>query len=414
MDLLELTVIAGIFFGFSIISKRIDGGFLTAPMIFVFAGYVAGQLILQSLGQSFSEGAIHFLAEITLVLVLAADASGISLKSLSKFRTLPIRLLAIGLPLTILLGTLIGHGLFPEQGWLFAALVAAILAPTDAALGASVVSNKEIPIQVRQGLNVESGLNDGIALPAVLFFACFFNLSHQTGETNWIVFLSLQVTLGPLIGIAGGWLGGQLIALAAQRAWIEEHMQGVAAMALAILSFAIAEQVGGNGFIAAFVCGLTYGNLNVKYSHFLHEFTETESQILTYLTFFLFGLTILPHAFEHATPIIYLYGFLSLTLVRMLPVIISQIGTGFRWPSVLFLGWFGPRGLASLLFALLVLEDLDVHLATEIQTIVSVTVLLSVILHGVSAGILGRGYAKWAKTNTTVNCPENKLPTEET
>ena len=414
MDMAELSVIAGIFFGFAIISKRLDGSFLTAPMVFVFTGYIAGKVILQSLGQSFSEGAIHFLAEITLVLVLAADASGISFKSLSKFRALPIRLLMIGLPLTMLLGTAVGYGLFPEQGLLFAALLAAILAPTDAALGASVVSNKDIPIQVRQSLNVESGLNDGIALPAVLFFACFLNLNHHTAETNWIVFLSLQLTLGPLVGIAAGWLGGHLIALAAGRAWIVEGMQGVAAMALAILSFAVAEQVGGNGFIAAFVCGLTYGNLNVKYSHFLHEFTETESQMLTYLTFFLFGLVILPHALEHATPSTYAYAILSLTVVRILPVVISQIGSGLRWPSLLFLGWFGPRGLASLLFALLVLEDLNVQVATEIQTIVATTVMLSVILHGISAGLLGRVYARWAQKNTTANCPENAPLPEET
>lgn len=414
MSVLEMGLIAALFFGFALISRRLEGSPLTPPILFTAAGYFAGQSLLGDLSVSFSEseGVIHTLAELTLVFVLAADASGISMRPLSKYRAVPIRLLGIGLPLTIILGTVAGYLILPHEGWIFAALVAAILAPTDAALGASVLSNKAIPVQVRQSLNVESGLNDGIALPAVLFFACFFNLTHQSGEVNWLVFLALQLTLGPLVGIFAGWLGGHVIGWAAERGWITEDMQGVGAMALAVIAFTGAEAVGGNGFIAAFLCGLTYGNLKVEYSHFLHEFTETESQVLSYLTFFLFGLAILPHAFEHVTPEIILYAALSLTFVRILPVIASQLGAGFHWQSLLFLGWFGPRGLASLLFALLVLEDLSVDVATEIQTIVSVTVLMSIVLHGITAGVLGRAYAGWAKSGTTPTCAENAMPEE--
>ncbi len=407
MDVTDMALIAGVFFLFALVSRRLENSMITGPILFTSAGFLLGQTIMSGLSISFSESVIHTLAELTLVLVLATDASAISLSSLRKFRAVPIRLLGIGLPLTLMLGTLTGYVIFPHHGWLFAGLVAAILAPTDAALGASIVSNKSIPVQIRQSLNVESGLNDGIALPAVLFFACFFNLTHQSGDVNWLHFLALQLTLGPIVGIATGAIGGHLIGFAARNNWITEDMQGVAALTLAIIAFALSELAGGNGFIAAFLCGLTYGNLKVDYAHFLHEFTETESQILSYLTFFLFGLAILPEALEHITPETFLYALASLTIVRMLPVALSQIGSGFRWQSLLFLGWFGPRGLASLLFALLVLEDLAVPIARDVQTIVSITILMSITLHGLSASVLGNAYAKWAGQHTTPTCPEN-------
>ena len=299
------------------------------------------------------------------------------------------------MPLIIAAGAGVGVLLLPGVGLIEAALIAAILAPTDAALGASVLADKTVPLRIRQSLNVESGLNDGIALPAVLFFACFLNLTHQTGEENWLVFLALQLSLGPLVGIAAGWVGGNLIGAAASRGWITEHFQGVAAMALAITAFAAAELVGGNGFIAAFLAGLTYGNLKISYSHFLHEFTETESEFLALLTFLLFGLILLPEALEHASWPIVGYALLSLTLVRMIPVAISMLGLGMRLPTLAFLGWFGPRGLASLLFALLVLEDLGVEQAETIQSIVGVTVFASILLHGLTAAPLSALYGKW-------------------
>ena len=383
---LNLFLIFGVvFFGFSLVSKRIQGTILTPPILFTLGGLLLSRVLSESAGLTYNEGSLHTLAELTLILVLAADSSQISLSELRKMKAIPVRLLLIALPLIILMGTIVGHLIFPDIGWYQAALIAAILAPTDAALGASVLADKTIPLRVRQGLNVESGLNDGIALPAVLFFACFLNMAHQTGEENWLAFLSLQLIIGPIAGIAVGWIGGQLIALAAKKNWMTSEFQGVAAIALAVIAFAVAEVCHGNGFIAAFVAGLTYGNLHVNYSKFLHEFTETESQFLAYLTFFLFGALILPEAIEHITGPIILYACLSLTLVRMLPVALSMLGMKLDLATTAFMGWFGPRGLASLLFALLILEDLHVEQAEFVQTIVATTVVLSVILHGLTA-----------------------------
>ena len=388
---LNLFLIFGtVFFAFALVSKRIEGTIITPPILFTVGGFCLSALLMQTAGLTYDEGTLHVLAEITLILVLAADASQISFDELKHQKAIPMRLLLIALPLIMLMGTLVGYVVFPGIEWYQAALIAAILAPTDAALGASVLADKTVPSKIRQGLNVESGLNDGIALPAVLFFACFLNLTHQTGEENWLIFLSLQVIIGPIAGIVVGWIGGHLIATAAKKGWMTSDFQGIAAIALAVIAFAAAEICHGNGFIAAFVAGLTYGNLHVHYSKFLHEFTETESQFLAYLTFFLFGALILPEAMHHINTEIVLYACLSLTLVRMLPVFIAMLGSGFRLPTVAFMGWFGPRGLASLLFALLVLEDLHVEQAEFIQTVVATTVLLSVILHGITAAPLSK------------------------
>jgi len=397
MTLNLFLIFGAVFFGFALVSKRIQGSIFTPPILFAGAGLLLSQLLLETAGLSYSHGGLHLLAELTLILVLAADSSQISLDNLKKMKSIPIRLLLIALPLILIAGAIVGHIIFPHIGWYQAALIAAILAPTDAALGASVLANKSIPLKIRQGLNVESGLNDGIALPAVLFFACFLNLAHQTGTENWLAFLSLQLIIGPIAGVVVGWVGGHLIALAAKKGWMTEEFQGVAAIALAVLAFALAELCHGNGFIAAFIAGLTYGNLHVHYSKFLHEFTETESQFLAYLTFFLFGALILPEAIPHFTPQIFIYALLSLTLVRMIPVAISMIGSGMHISEVGFMGWFGPRGLASLLFALLILEDLEVAQAEFVQTVVAATVLLSIVLHGMTAAPLskrlGRRYA---------------------
>ena len=385
MTLNLFLIFGAVFFGFSLISKRIQGTIITPPILMALGGLLLSKLLAETAGLTYNEGGLHTLAELTLILVLAADSSQISLPDLRKMKAIPVRLLSIALPLIIILGTLVGYLIFPDIGWYQAALIAAILAPTDAALGASVLADKTIPLKIRQGLNVESGLNDGIALPAVLFFACFLNIHHQSTEENWLLFLSLQVIIGPIAGIAVGWIGGHLIALAAKKNWMTSEFQGVAAIALAVLAFAVAEMCHGNGFIAAFVAGLTYGNLHVNYSKFLHEFTETESQFLAYLTFFLFGALILPEALHYITGPIILYACLSLTLVRMLPVALSMIGLKLSFATTAFMGWFGPRGLASLLFGLLILEDLHVAQAEFIQTVVATTVLLSIVLHGITA-----------------------------
>lgn len=378
---------------YGLVSKRLERTVITAPIVFAGFGLLIGEAGLGLADLDFGHGFVHGLAEATLILVLFSDAARIDLRQLRRDHNLPVRMLLIGMPLAIVAGTL--GGLVLPLGLTFweAALLAAILAPTDAALGQSVVSSPLVPVRIRQALNVESGLNDGIALPLVLLFACLASAAHAVdGERNWLLFGALQVTLGPAAGIVIGGLGAWLIDRAADRRWMEETYEGLAILAIALLAYAGAELVGGNGFIAAFVGGLVFGNHVRHRCKFIFEFAEAEGQLLTLLTFLIFGAAILPEAAGGIGWMVVVYAALSLTVIRMVPVALSLVGAGVRAPTVGFLGWFGPRGLASILFALFVLEESDMPSADQILTVTIVTVACSILAHGMTAAPAARWY----------------------
>ena len=341
--------------------------------------------------------AVHGLAELTLVMVLFTDASRIDLACLRREGGLPLRLLGLGLPLTILAGTAAGLMLLPGFGWVEAALLAAILAPTDAALGQAVVSNPLVPVRIRQTLNVESGLNDGIALPLVLVLASVAGATEgETDTYHWLRFTALAVTLGPAVGVAVGWAGGRWLERGVATGWITAPFERLSSLGLALLAFAGAELVGGNGFIAAFVAGLTLGNVGRNVCETLYEFGETEGQLLTLLVFLIFGAVMVPDAIANLSLAVVAYALLSLTFIRLLPVALSLLGTGLRMPSVAFLGWFGPRGLASILFALVVVEEGELAVGPMLKDVVVLTVLLSAMLHGATAYPFARRYGAYA------------------
>ena len=262
MDTTTFILIACFVFGFGLFSKRLATSPLTPPLAFVLFGMLFGAAGAGWLHLDVGQGVMHVLAELTLILVLFGDASRIDWFSLRKELGLPVRLLGIGMPLTIALGTILGKWLFPELSWLEAAVLGAVLAPTDAALGQAVVSNPAVPVRVRQALNVESGLNDGIVLPAVLVLATFASMQAEPDAATGLArFALLQVTMGPLVGLIVAVLGNRLLRWSADRGWLEPTFERLLGLALALLAFACAEQVGGNGFIAAFVAGLTLGHL---------------------------------------------------------------------------------------------------------------------------------------------------------
>jgi NhaP-type Na+/H+ or K+/H+ antiporter len=407
MELLSLAIIAAGFLLYSLVSGRLRATIITAPMVLTAFGLIVGTAGLSIVGVNTKHSAIHLVAEITLILVLFTDAARIDISALRRDHNLPVRMLLIGLPLTIIAGTLFARLLFPSFQFWEAALLAALLAPTDAALGQAVISAKAVPVRVRQAINVESGLNDGIALPAVLLFAALASAAHDVPEAGeWIRFGVLQLTLGPLIGVVIGFIGARLIDAASERAWVETSFQGIAILSLAILIYVSAELIGGNGFIAAFIGGMVFGNTIRNPCTFLFEFMETEGQLLMLITFLVFGAVLLPEGFEHITPMVLLYSILSLTVLRMVPIALSLLGTRLRAPTVLFLGWFGPRGLASILFVLLILEEADVPHYTEILATTVVTVALSILLHGMTAAPFARVYGRLV--SRMGDCEENE------
>lgn len=396
MDLIALIAVATVFLLYALVSGKLAGTIVTAPIIFAAAGFLLGPAGFDIAAAEFGHSFLHVVAELTLILVLFADAARIDLKRVRNDHNLPLRMLVIGLPLAIVLGTVVATAIFPSFSLWEAALLAALLAPTDAALGQAVVTNPVVPVRIRQAINIESGLNDGIALPAVLLFAALAGAAHGGESRDWLQFGLLQLTLGPLVGIAIGFVGARLIDRAAETGAAATAYQGIAILALAGLCYIVAEQVGGNGFIAAFIGGVVFGQTIRHTCTFLFEFMETEGQLLMLITFMVFGAVLLPEGLAHADPQHFVYAALSLTIIRMLPIALSLLGAGMRAPSYLFLGWFGPRGLASILFVLLILEESEMTHREDILATTVITVGLSILLHGISAAPFAKAYGRRA------------------
>jgi NhaP-type Na+/H+ or K+/H+ antiporter len=388
-----LAIFASFVAAFALISKWLSYTILTAPMIFIGLGIAlstSGLLPPENL-----EGGLHLVAEAALIVLLFLDAAQIDLGALRRDHVWSSRMLVAGLPLTIVFGTLAAWAFLP--GWpLFAlALVASILAPTDAALGQAVVTNEQVPANSRRTLIVESGLNDGLALPAVLLFASLAAQEMDRGNFDWLLFGAKQLILGPLIGAAAGYIGGVALIWAQKRNLTSEAYEGIGAVALAFSAYLVAVQVGGNGFIAAFVAGLFFGNVLKGRCKFVYEFTESEGQILTWGAFFLLGAALVPEALNHLTPQVLGLILLSLLVVRPVAIWLSLLGTRASGATRLFFGWFGPRGLATALFALLVLKDIGPELAEPVLHIAVNAVWISALLHGLTANPGARMYASW-------------------
>ncbi len=299
---------------------------------------------------------------------------------------LPARLLGIGLPLTIVLGTAAAALLFGNLTLVEAALIAAILAPTDAALGQAVVSDKRLPVRLRQGLNVESGLNDGIMVPVVTVFLAI--AATQTGAaetTNWGAFAAQQIGFGILFGVLVGGLGGWALNHFARAGFVDGIYRQLATIAIAVAAYASAGVVGGNGFIAAFAAGLAFSYVASDECRNVQDFTEDEGELLGSITFLIFGAVLAAPVLGSLTWQIALYVVLSLTVVRMIPVLIALAWSRTRFETRLYIGWFGPRGLASILFALLVFDRLTGTVADTVFSVAVWTILVSVFAHGATA-----------------------------
>ncbi|MEO4043904.1 cation:proton antiporter [Hoeflea sp. CAU 1731] len=381
--------------GLSVVANGLTKTVLTAPMLCIGFG-----LAMASTGVMSGEGAreaLHLVAEIALIVLLFLDAAQTNLSALRQRHVWPVRMLVVGLPLCILFGALAALLFLP--GWpVFAvALVAAILTPTDAALGLSVVTNPDIPERPRRALTVESGLNDGIALPAVLLFASLAAEATERADVNWIAFITRQLTLGPLTGIVIGCAGGFLLLWAKRQRLATDPYEGIGTLSLAMTSYFAASLIGGNGFIAAFIAGLCFGNIVKSASAFIYEFTESEGQLLSWAAFFLLGLALLPAALAHLDLATVAIVLVSLFVVRPVSIWISLIGTDASPETRLFFGWFGPRGLATALFALLVVPQIDAGYAEPVLYIAINAVWISALLHGLTAAPLGRLYARRIK-----------------
>jgi NhaP-type Na+/H+ or K+/H+ antiporter len=392
--MVDFVVLASVVFAFGLVSRRLEGTILTAPIVFVAAGMVLGPAGLGLVEFGLDDHTVLLLGEIALALVLFTDAARINHSALRQNQGLPLRLLGIGMPLTIAFGTATAAVLLTDLSFWEAAIVGTVLAPTDAALGQAVVSNPRVPVRVRQALNVEAGLNDGLSVPFLALFLIVAVEEERLSANLWIRFALEQIGLGVLVGISVGLAGGWLVSRASRRAWMTGSFQRLALLALALIAWALADLIGGNGFIAAFVGGLAVGPTVERVGEQLIRFSEAEGQLLNLSVFFVFGVLAVGFI-ETLTWQVALYAFLSLTVIRMLPVAASLLGTHLRGVSVLFAGWFGPRGLASIVLGLIVIAEApQLAGAGEIELVVASTVLLSVLLHGITAAPLSAAYTR--------------------
>jgi NhaP-type Na+/H+ or K+/H+ antiporter len=384
---------------FGLFSKASEKLPVTAPMVFAGVGMMVSPLGFGLFDVDIDAELVKVLAEITLILVLFTDATEINLARLKEQKAyIPLRLLAIGLPLTMLLGFIVGAMLFDELSLWLIALIALILSPTDAALGQAVIKSELLPDSLKQTISVESGFNDGIALPPIL--VCVAALGVSAGQSqdsqNWLQFLFLQLTLGPLIGALVGWSGGWLVEKASQKDLMSPVFQRMSALSLAILAFALAEMVHGNGFIAVFAGGMFLGVQTPAIRERIHEFGEAEGQQLALFIFLLLGMVGVPRFYEYWDTNAFVYSILSLTIIRMVPVALSLIRSGSDWKTCLFVGWFGPRGIASILYLLMVAGSLGSLGITGYEYALSViilVILMSVFLHGITAVPLVKVYS---------------------
>ena len=409
--MVDFIVLAGVVFAFGLVSRRLEGTILTAPIVFVAAGFILGPAGFGLVEFGLDDHTVLLLGEIALALVLFTDSARINLSALRQNQGLPLRLLGIGMPLTIALGTAAAVLLLTDLSFWEAAIVGTVLAPTDAALGQAVVSNPHVPARIRQALNVEAGLNDGLSVPFLALFLILAVEGERLSANLWVRFAVEQVGLGVLVGVGVGLVGGWLVSRALGSGWMTGSFQRLALLTLALIAWALADQIGGNGFIAAFVGGLAVAPTVERTGEQLIRFTEAEGQLLNLSVFFVFGVLVI-RSIETLTWQVALYALLSLTVIRMLPVAASLIGTHLRGVTVLFAGWFGPRGLASIVLGLIVIAEApQLAGAGEIEAVVASTVLLSVLLHGVTAAPLSAAYARRVEA-MPANVPEKSEAVE--
>ncbi len=397
---LDLAIIAIVVYLYCLVSARLRSSPISGALVFLVLGVLLGPSVLGWLSINATSENLKVIAELTLAMILFTDAANANLPVLRRNTRLPVRLLALGLPLTILLGVVVGAVLFPDLQLVEVAILSVVLAPTDAALGQPVVSNPLVPAAIREDLSVESGLNDGICVPLLLALLAMAGQAVPGGETLsllgvlFVQQLGLGLLLGGTITFAAVWGRDRC----RERSWISDDWQPLLAIALPFTCFAVAQELGGSGFIACFTGGLLYGALTGRSKAEELVAAEATGDSLSLVTWVAFGSASAVVAVSQLTWSTMAYAVLSLTVVRMVPVALVMGGMGRDLPTKLFVGWFGPRGLASIVFAVLVLDAALPH-GRQIVSVVTFTILLSILAHGLSASPLAGRYGRWMKAH---------------
>src|SRR3954451_20286943 len=319
----------------SLVSERLERADLSAPIVFASLGWLLAE-VLHLIEPGISHEAVKLLAEVTLVWVLFADAARVGLRELRHDLGLYTRLLGLGLPLTIAAGTLLAWWMFPGAGGWLALLVGAALAPTDAALGSAVMTHPHVPARIRRVLNVESGLNDGIATPVVTLALAGVaaSASGHHGPDGGGAIADVAIGLAVRVGLVTA-AGGAMQA-ARRHGWASEDLSGPSVLALALAAYAGTLWLDGNGFVAAFVAGIAFGTSSGRGGIKQVFFVEQTAGLVSMLTWLVFGAVAVPTVLEQTDWRVLCYAVLSLTAVRLVPVALVLVGACLSRPTVAF------------------------------------------------------------------------------
>ena len=388
---IELAILALFIFCYSLVAGRVERAAASGPIVFVIAGLLMGPLGLGWFDGDVSNTELRVLADLTLALILFIDAANADLAILKRQFRIPSRMLLFGLPGVIFLGTIFAALLFDTLSLFEAAILGTVLAATDAALGKAVVTNKAVPTQIREGLNIESGLNDGLCVPILFVFIALALGSGTEGGSTMLALklVTKEIGIGLIVGLGLTAVATWALRWCRDKGWVTEIWKQVTVVALAIACFSVAQSLHGSGYIAAFTGGLLFGFKAKDATHRLVLAAEGTGETLALMTWFVFGTAVIGQSIEYFTWEMLVYALLSLTVIRILPIFLSLSGTGESTASKLFLGWFGPRGLASIVFAIIVINK-GVPEGKFIAMVVVLTVFFSLVAHGVSANPLAR------------------------
>jgi NhaP-type Na+/H+ or K+/H+ antiporter len=398
---ITLAIITALIFFYSLVAKGVEKTMVSGPMVFVGIGVLVGAHGLGWLGETTTRAELRVFADLTLALILFIDAANADLGILKRQFRIPSRMLVLGLPGVIALGFGFAVLLFDGLTLYEAAILATMLAATDAALGKAVITNEAVPARIREGLNVESGLNDGLCVPVLLFFIALASSAGavHSGGSHALMLIAEELGIGMAVGLGFAAAGATLLRWCWKQGWVSKIWIQATVPALALLSFAVAQNLHGSGYIAAFTGGLLFGSMAKESTHRLVHAAEGAGEVLALMTWVLFGAAVIGDTIDLLTWQVIVYAVLSLTVIRILPIFLSLAGTGESVSSRMFLGWFGPRGLASIVFAVIVM-DANLPGSRFISAVVVTTVILSLVAHGVSAKPLaawmGRKEAKRA------------------
>ena len=388
---IELAILALFVFIYSLVAGRFERSMISGPMVFVAVGFLVGPSALGWLNGDPTSNDLRVMADLTLALILFIDAANADMSVLKRQFRIPSRMLLLGLPGAIILGFGFAALIFDGLSLYEAAILGTMLAATDAALGKAVITNQAVPARIREGLNIESGLNDGICVPILLFFIALAVSGQDGGHSvSALTLVAEEIGIGMAVGLGLALFGSALMRWCFKQGWVTDIWMQVTVVGLAIAAFSVAQSLHGSGYIAAFTGGLLFGHFAKDDTHKLVLAAEGVGETLALVTWFMFGSLVIGQSFSSFSWEVVVYALLSLTVIRIVPIFLSLTGSGESVSSKMFLGWFGPRGLASIVFAIIVINA-KVPQAEFLSMVVVCTVFLSLIAHGISANPL----AKW-------------------